>query len=83
MLRCLKRVSVRLCPGDASCGAAKELLARLGCDRARRAHPGCTLDVTLVEQGKDGGVCVRARRCGDDVSIVMGPHRLDHSHFDN
>jgi large subunit ribosomal protein L53 len=49
MLKHLKRVFIQFHPSDTRATAARELLARVGNDKARKSNPDCVVDYKVVE----------------------------------
>lgn len=49
MLKQLKRVFIQFHPSDAKATAARELLARVGNDKARKSNPDCVVEYKVVE----------------------------------
>uniref|UniRef100_A0A383VCI6 Large ribosomal subunit protein mL53 n=1 Tax=Tetradesmus obliquus TaxID=3088 RepID=A0A383VCI6_TETOB len=49
MLKHLKRVFIQFHPSDARATPARELLARVGNDKARKSNPDCVVDYKVVE----------------------------------
>lgn len=49
MLKHLKRVFIQFHPSDARATAARELLARVGNDKARKSNPDCVVEYKVVE----------------------------------
>lgn len=49
MLKHLKRVFIQFHPSDGKATAARELLARVGNDKARKSNPDCVVEYKVVE----------------------------------
>eukprot|EP00879_Flechtneria_rotunda_P028572 GHRR01030730.1.p1 GENE.GHRR01030730.1~~GHRR01030730.1.p1 ORF type:complete len:110 (-),score=13.84 GHRR01030730.1:136-465(-) len=49
MLKHLKRVIIQFHPSDPKATAARELLQRVGNDKARKSNPDCVIDYKVIE----------------------------------
>lgn len=54
MLRHLKRVFISFVPGDPRAASARELLQRVGSDKAKKSNPKCEVEFTVDDSGAVG-----------------------------
>jgi large subunit ribosomal protein L53 len=54
MLRHLKRVFISFVPGDPRAASARELLQRVGADKAKKSNPKCEVEFKVDDAGEMG-----------------------------
>ena len=67
MLRHLKRVFIQFSPADPRATSARELLQRVGNDKARKSNPDCAVDFKVDEGAGEGAAVVELQFVDDDT----------------
>jgi hypothetical protein len=68
MLRHLRKVYIQFAAGDVRSKSARELLQRLGCDKARKSNADCSVEFTITENPSDND-------CYVDLTFVDNDQR--------
>ena len=66
MLRNLKSVYVKFSPLDPRAASARELLQRVGCEKARKSNPDCTVEFNVDDKLASGSSFVELKFTDDE-----------------